>query len=112
MTHHRTTLLKKRAFDGTVLRWDDNSLLSSAQFEMRSARRKVFSLGVIGALSPCGSGDRFLETSSPLSVAFTHPQHESHPHQDAYRTAVDLVVDGIKSEPSKMPGINLGVTGV
>lgn len=102
---------EKRAFRDAVMRWDDHSFLSSAQLEMRSARRGVFSLGVIGVLSQCGSGERFLEASSSLSVAFTDPRHESHPREDAYRTAVDRVVDGIKSEPPKMPGISLGLTG-
>lgn len=102
---------QKRSYREVDLIWDSESELSCAQFNMESVRRGTFSIGVIASFKPVNSHSRWIDRNGSVNVTFSDRRHHRHPLEEGFRAETDKALEKVKSEPAKMPAINVGLTG-
>ena len=101
---------QKRSYRGVDMIWDEVNQMSCAQFNISSIRRGTFSIGVIASLKPSGSNCQWADRSGSLEVKFTNDGHQR-PDFLGFRSETDHALQKVKSEPQKMPPINISLSG-
>lgn len=108
--HEKENVAEKRSYRSVSYIWDPDSKHAAIQFEMTS-NRGTFSLGVIARLKQSSTKGQFIGKLKPLSIAISDERHKGHPLEKGYQTTSDEVIEQVKEEDERFPGVSVGLAG-